>query len=173
MAFSSPSLALRAPFRQQQHKQQPQQLSSSFTSSSSSSLLHLGKQVGEFENNGPFAWLRPYLMAMGLKEGRIVKYGGLFVDRDDAENNDENDESKAARLSAAKEAAAVQKMNIGVEERQRRQEAGRVLGVLTVVYAVVACFIDEGDLQGRFVRLGVWFPLFFANGFTLSAETGL
>ena len=61
------------------------------------------------------------------------------------------DEAAALRRDAADKL-----MNIGLEERERRGEAGKIFYVLTSIYAVYASLVlDDGGVGGHIARLAV------------------
>jgi hypothetical protein len=78
------------------------------------------------------------------------------------------------RMMAATAAAASELVNIGPEERLRRDRAGTVMGYLTVLMAAYgAVVLDTGDLAGHVARfILVLVPLFLAIGYKRSAANG-
>mmetsp|Transcript_19670 Transcript_19670/g.36715 ORF Transcript_19670/g.36715 Transcript_19670/m.36715 type:complete len:197 (-) Transcript_19670:49-639(-) len=126
---------------------------------------------GEFVNNGPNAWLSPYLDLFGMSEGKKLVYALPLPFDDDNSNDSKVNDAEAARL---REEAAKNLINIGTEERERRAQASKVAGVVTAVYATWAALIaDTGGLEGHIFRFLTIFPLFFTLGYKLSAEQGL
>lgn len=121
----------------------------------------------EFVNDGLFAWMKPYLDLFGFVEGNTVYYGpGVAVDSSTFPSIQEQE-----RL---RKEAEENMMNIGVDERERRRQAGEIAYKLVVVYAILSSvFLDDGSIGGHFARFAIALPLFFANGYIKSAETGL
>jgi len=134
-----------------------------------STLMDDGKafEAKPFENNTLFSWLVPYLTLFGMKEGNTM-YGVLpvAVDEDQRVGTEE-----AARRRAQ---AAVEFVNIGMEERERRDKMGDVFAVVTTVYVIWAALIgDDGDLQGHIFKFLSFIPFLFAIGLKLSSKAGL
>lgn len=95
-------------------------------------------------------------------------YGPVPVDLDDSELVPE-EEAQARRQQAAQDL-----VNIGVEERQRRDRASSIVGALSVAYIGWASIVaDDGGVNGHLLRFLSVIPVFFAVGYKLSAETGL
>jgi hypothetical protein len=121
-----------------------------------------------FENDGPLAWLQMYLEMFGLKEGKSIAYGPIPVNIDESKRPS-SDVAKKMRNDAADNL-----QNIGMDERQRRDNAANVMAVVTAVYATwVALFADHGGFDGHVLRFLTVIPLFLAYGYKLSAQTGL
>jgi hypothetical protein len=122
-----------------------------------------------FVNDGPLAWMKPFLIAFGMTEGKSLNYAFPTVLDDKSSTTTDNEQ--AARL---REEAGRNLMNIGLEERQRRGQAAQVSAVLTAVYAIWAALIaDNGGIGGHIIRFGTVLPLFFTFGYKLSQEKGL
>jgi hypothetical protein len=121
-----------------------------------------------FENDGPLAWLQMYLDMFGLKEGKSIAYGPIPVNIDESKRPS-SDVAEKMRKDSAKNL-----QNIGMDERQRRDNAANVMAVVAVVYATWATlFADQGDFGGHVLRFLTVIPLFLAYGYKLSAQTGL
>jgi hypothetical protein len=139
-------------------------------------VLKLAKEEGimdtanvptDFVNEGPLAWMSTFLDLFGMKEGKSLFFA-LPLDVDEDKRASPQD---AKQLKAA---AAVDLVNISSEERARRGKAGSYMWALSSVYVLWASLVaDNGDLLGHVLRLLAAFPVFFALGFQLSAETGL
>jgi len=122
-----------------------------------------------FVNNGPLAWMQQFLDWMGVKPGETIAYGPFTTGPVEESKRTAPEEASQFRQEAAR-----QLQNIGMEERNRRLEASKVMNVLTVVYAVWAALIgDQGDLGGHMLRFATVLPLFLTVGYRLSSETGL
>ena len=122
--------------------------------------------------------MKPYLDFIGIQEGKTLKYGPLAFDLPDGNDDNDDDTSTALVVSPQesqrlRDQAVANLTNIGGQERERRQVVGTFLLKATVVYAVGASLLDQGDLNGQFLRLGVWLPLVLGYGFRLSSELGL
>jgi hypothetical protein len=121
-----------------------------------------------FENDGPLAWLQMYLDMFGLKEGKSIAYGPIPVTIDESKRPS-SDVAEKMRNDAAENL-----QNIGMDERQRRDNAANVMAVVAVVYATwSALFADHGGVGGHVLRFLTVIPLFLAYGYKLSAQTGL
>jgi hypothetical protein len=126
-------------------------------------------QVEDFQNDGPFSWMIPYLGMMGMEDGKVLTYGVLTSEPDTNQQSVSPEEATAAR-----EEAMQQMMNIGVEERRRRDQVGDIMIPLTAAYAVLSALIfDDGGITGHLARFAIVVPLFLARGYKVSAETGL
>jgi hypothetical protein len=117
--------------------------------------------------------------ALGIREGRSLYYGPIGVGGLPAapaargEDGAARGPSAAAAAKARRRAAAAELVNIGPEERLRRDRAGNVMAYATVAYAAYsAVFGDSGDLTGHLLRFLVAVPLFFAVGYKQSASEG-
>lgn len=120
----------------------------------------------EFVNDGGFAWMAPYLTAMGIEPGKTVKYGPIAFDAYVTVSADESDKRKAQ--------ATLELVNIGPDERQRRSQASRVMYFVAVLYTLWATFLgDNGEFGGHVLRFLTVIPFFFAYGYQKSAETAL
>jgi hypothetical protein len=125
-------------------------------------------EKGAFVNDGPLAGLSPYLDKLGLKEGKSVFMGALAIDVDESKRNSE-EEASALRQKSAQDLT-----NIGMDERERRDKAGNVMWAVSAVYVAWASLIaDDGGLSGHFLRFLSVIPLFLADGYKVSAKTGL
>jgi hypothetical protein len=127
------------------------------------------KDQQTFVNNGPGQWLSPFLDVFGMKEGKSLMYAiPMDVDKE-AANKVSPEESARLQKDATKNL-----YNIGIAERERRNQASKVTAVISVVYVVWASLIaDDGGIGGHVLRFLSILPLFFTFGFKLSAETGL
>ncbi|KAG7362900.1 hypothetical protein IV203_026260 [Nitzschia inconspicua] len=123
------------------------------------------QETTDFVNDGPMAWMKPYLDLFGMTEGNTLNYALPS----EAKINTTDEQAAQLRKEAARTLT-----NIGREERQRRGQAANVFAILTAVYAVWAALVaDNGGLEGHLVRFGTVLPLFFTFGYKLSEETGL
>lgn len=125
------------------------------------------KPKNKFRNDGLFSWMQPYLDLFGFTEGNTVYYGpGIKVDESKFPSQDEQE-----RL---REKAKEDMMNIGTEERERRRVGGDIATKVVIAYSLVSSiFLDDGSLGGHLARFAIVMPLFFAYGYTKSADTGL
>ena len=118
-----------------------------------------------FENQGLFWWMTNFLFLH--EDGKSMAYG-MPVDANNSQK------ASPGQVAQQKQEFADNLMNIGMEERERRRNAGKVFTILTGVYVVWASLIaDQGDLQGHILRFLSFLPLFFASGYQKSAEAGL
>lgn len=121
----------------------------------------------EFVNDGPLSWMTTYLDAMGIQEGRAIYYGPIPGEVDETKRPSES-ESVALRQQATQEL-----MNINKDERQRRNQAGQVMTVLSIAYIAWAALVaDDGGFTGHILRFLSVIPLFLAVGYKRSAATG-
>jgi hypothetical protein len=126
------------------------------------------RQPSEFVNDGPMAWMNPYLDLFGVKEGKSIAFGPIPIDIDESKRP-----SPAIAAELRKEAAKIFQ-NIGMDERERRAKAGDIFAIATVAFTVwAALFADNGQLAGHVLRFLSVIPLFLTVGYKLSAETGL
>jgi hypothetical protein len=124
-------------------------------------------QDEEFVNDGPMAWMEPYLQRMGIEEGKAIAYGPIAVDVDEA-NRPPPQVAELLRNEAAQNL-----VNINVQERQRRDVAGTLAWYATVSYATWAAVLaDDGGWGGHVLRFVTVIPLFLAVGYKRSAKTG-
>lgn len=121
-----------------------------------------------FENGGLFSWMIPYLSMLGVEEGKRVLYGPIAVPVDPFTIPDE------AEVTRRRKQAAIDLVNIGMEERNRRLMVGNAFTIISAIYVAWAALIaDDGSLSGHILRFASAFPILFAVGFKLSAETGM
>jgi hypothetical protein len=126
------------------------------------------EQQGEFDNNGPLAWMQTYLDLLGVKEGKSVFFGPIPVNVDESKRTT-HDEATKRRETAARDLT-----NINMDERQRRDQAGSIMWVVSALYIAWASLIaDDGGLSGHLLRFLSVVPTFLAVGYKLSAKTGL
>jgi hypothetical protein len=124
-------------------------------------------QDEEFVNDGPMAWMEPYLQRMGIEEGKAIAYGPIAVDVDEASRPP----PQVAEL--LRNEAARNLVNINAQERQRRDVAGTLAWYATVSYATWAALLaDDGGVGGHVLRFLTVIPLFLAVGYKRSAQTG-
>mmetsp|Transcript_5365 Transcript_5365/g.7017 ORF Transcript_5365/g.7017 Transcript_5365/m.7017 type:complete len:194 (-) Transcript_5365:270-851(-) len=151
------------------------------SSSETESAMEIGagvgvanKETGEstsldsmhFVNDGPFSWMGRYLDLFGMTEGKKL-YGAIPLEARAAEV----DANEVAKRRAQ---AAVDMMNIDIDERERRNNIGNVLAAATSVYVLwAALYADDGGLEGHLLRFLTFIPLGFAAGFKISAKAGL
>jgi hypothetical protein len=125
------------------------------------------QQDEEFVNDGPMAWMEPYLQGMGIQEGRAIAYGPITIKVDEASRPP----PQVAEL--LRNEAARNLVNINAQERQRRDAVGTLAWYATVSYATWASLVaDDGGLGGHVLRLLTVIPLFLAVGYKRSAQTG-
>jgi hypothetical protein len=130
------------------------------------------KSTTPFENTGAFAWMKPYLQAMGFTQGKTL-YGALplpagFLDKPSSPS------SSTAASSSNQQYEINDLQNIGIDERARRDQVGDVMLAASVLYGTWASlWADHGGSMGHVLRGGLALPLFFAVGFKLSAKEGL
>lgn len=127
-----------------------------------------------FENDGPFAWLLPYMDAIGFKQGNSVQ-GGIPSNSDNSKKQGGGGGGLSEAEGASRRQQASEDLqNIGPEERERRDRNGDVMIAVSVAYATWAGLIaDDGGLTGHLLRALLALPLFLAVGLKLSAQTGL
>merc|ERR1712154_86868 len=118
-----------------------------------------------FTNDGLFAWMQPYLDLFGFVEGNTVYYGpGVAVDESQFPSKEEQQKLQ--------EEAEQNMMNIGIEERERRRQAGDIAYKVVFAYAILSSiFLDDGTISGNLARLAIAMPLFFAAGYSKSADS--
>jgi hypothetical protein len=122
----------------------------------------------KFRNDGPFSWMQTYLEDMGVKEGKTVYYGPMAVDVDPTKRVSKEE------INRLRKQAAQDLINIGPEERQRRNQAGNVMAAFTALYIIWASLIaDDGGAGGHILRFLAFFPAFLAVGYKVSAQQGL
>jgi len=111
--------------------------------------------------------MQPVLPLIGFQEGKTTFYGpAVQVKESDYPSEEEQD---ARRIKAKEEMT-----NIGQDERDRRRYAGEIAYKVTIAYALLSSlFLDDGSFSGHLVRFAVVLPLFFAAGYTKSADSGL
>uniref|UniRef100_A0A7S1BAT7 Uncharacterized protein n=1 Tax=Corethron hystrix TaxID=216773 RepID=A0A7S1BAT7_9STRA len=119
-----------------------------------------------FFNDGPFAWMAPFMEIGGITEGKRVVWGVLSADA----AGDVSDDA-AVRL---RDEAAADMVNIDGEERARRATAaGYILGAAFLYAVISAIFWDDGGVAGHVSRFGV-LPLYvLGQGYRASAQEGL
>ncbi len=102
-----------------------------------------------FVNDGLFAWMQPYLDLFGFVEGNTVYYGpGVAADPSKAPSTEDQERLRADAIESM--------TNIGADERERRREGGEIASRAAIAYALVSSiFLDDGSLEGHFVRLGL------------------
>lgn len=132
------------------------------TAESSSKVPQTQKEL--FANDGPFSWMTPFLFA--YQDGKSLA-AGIPVEKSSQSSSAEN-------TTKDRQGNAEKLMNIGMEERERRRNAGDVFLVITSVYVLWASLIaDHGDFAGHILRFMTVLPLFFTVGFKKSADSGL
>lgn len=118
-----------------------------------------------FKNEGPFSFMTNFLFLH--EDGKSMAYA-IPMDADP------NQKASPEEVAQQKKDYSANLMNIGLEERDRRRNAGDLFTILTGVYIVWASLIaDQGEFQGHVLRFLSFLPLFFASGFQLSADEGL
>jgi hypothetical protein len=121
-----------------------------------------------FVNNGPFAPLAPILELGGITPGKAITNGVFAVPVDESKKVSEEVATKL-RVQASQDL-----VNIGAEERTRRDVLGTYIGLLAGAYLVWASlFADDGGISGHLLRLLAILPVFIAGGYKASARTGL
>ncbi len=133
----------------------------------SSHRLQLNAVGKEFENDGLFFFMQPFLSVIGFREGRSTFYGPTIEVK---ASDYPSDEEQAARREEAKATMT----NINQDERDRRRYGGGIAYKIAIAYALVSSlFLDDGSLSGSLARFGIVLPLFFGVGYTMSADKGL
>lgn len=127
-------------------------------------------------NDGPFAWLAPYLDIFGIKKGRdlgdyssrLLAGGAALPSK--VVTSDDADVTSALRIRSDEDLT-----NISLDERERRARLAEVCLGITVAYAFVSSvFLDDGySFSGHLSRFAILLPLFSWRGLVLSAESGL
>ncbi|GAX28474.1 hypothetical protein FisN_38Hh033 [Fistulifera solaris] len=129
-------------------------------------LPPVNETSGEFVNDGSFAWMAPYLTAIGIEPGKTIKYGPIAFDAYVTVSAEEAEQRKAQ--------ATLELVNIGPDERERRSQASRVMYFVAVLYTLWATFLgDDGSFAGHVFRFLTVIPFFLAYGYQRSAETAL
>ena len=127
------------------------------------------KDNGQFVNDGMLAGLQPFLKLFGFEDGKQMilavptskKEGDAPLVTDDV-------------ASERRRKAALDLINIGPDERERRAKAGKIFLYISAFYAfVTAVVLDEGDINGHILRFSVILPFFFGYAFKQSAKFGL
>jgi hypothetical protein len=121
----------------------------------------------DFENDGLFGWMQPFLKQFGIEEGKSLNYGLISKGVDPSKRV--SGEEAAKRRQAAQQ----QMVNIGPEERSRRDKAGNYVLLASAIYAAFACLTDNGGLEGHFARFLTVIPFWLGYSFKLSAKEGL
>lgn len=133
----------------------------------SSSKIQLNAVQKEFENDGMFFFMQPFLPLLGFKEGRTTFFGPT-VEVEESEYPSE-EEQLARRKRATEEMT-----NIGQDERDRRRLGGEIAFKVAIAYAIASSiFLDDGSFNGHLARFAVILPAFFASGYEKSADRGL
>lgn len=134
--------------------------------SSASSSTRTSSDI--FVNDGPLAGFPAALELIGLTEGKSIAFGMFSKEVDHGQVVSE-DEAIKRRANAAAEL-----VNIDMEERYRRKQAGDILTVVAAVYILWATLIaDDGGLLGHLIRAVSFFPVFFAYAYKQSAKLGV
>lgn len=104
----------------------------------------------KFVNDGFFSWMQPFLNNFGYVEGKSVYLGGpgSIVEKSNFPSTEEQERlRKEARENM---------MNIGVEERERRRDAGQVAYKVVIGYAILSSlFLDDGSVGGHLARFAI------------------
>ena len=124
--------------------------------------------LGDFKNDGPFAFMTEALDMIGVKEGKAIIYGPIAIDVDESKRVTDEESFQLRKV------AAENLQNINKDERERRANASKIAAVVTAVYASAATLLwDHGGFEGHFLRFLTVIPMFLAFGYSKSAETGL
>jgi hypothetical protein len=119
-----------------------------------------------FVNAGMFGFMAPFLELGGMKPGNKIVYGVLTTKVDTQMTIGDRREQERV--------AAKTLVNIGDQERARRDKVGTVVLTICGIYALWAALIaDDGGLYGHFVRFMVLPTFGLGYGYKLSAQTGL
>lgn len=124
------------------------------------------------ENDGPFAWMAPYVDLFGYRQGKSL-VGAIPTD---IKASPDYDTLKLTQEQISERRAAAERdlTNISPEERERRAEVAQVALKVCGAYAIFSSLIlDGGDAGGHFARFLVLLPLFAWRGYDLSAKSGL
>jgi hypothetical protein len=124
--------------------------------------------LASYQNDGPFAFMQSALELGGLtSEGKSIYYGVFTKDSDPRVNSPE----EAERL---RQRAAERLTNIDDAERNRRDQAGNAMTILSAIYVLWASLIaDDGGVGGHILRMVAALPIFLAVGYKKSAKEGL
>jgi hypothetical protein len=137
------------------------------TSHAVSRSFRLNAVEKEFKNDGLFFFMEPALSLLGFKEGRTTYFGPTI-------DVDEKDFPSEEEQQARREKAEEEMFNIGQDERDRRRRGGEIAYKVAAAYAIASSlFLDDGSFEGHLARFGIVLPLFFAFGYTESADRGL
>ena len=123
-------------------------------------------------NDGPFAWMVPYLALFGFRNGKSL-VGAIPTD---PQASPDYDTLKLTQKEISERSAAAERdlTNISPEERERRAEVAQVALKVCSAYAIFSSLIlDNGNISGHFARFLVILPLFVYRGYDLSAKSGL
>ena len=135
------------------------------TSTATENLPDIKANKEMFDNDGLFSWMQSFFLFH--EDGKSMKY---FVPVD----ADSTSRKTPEQVAAQKREFSKDLMNIGMEERERRRNAGDIFTVVTAAYVCwAALVVDQGDLLGHILRFLSVLPLFFAVGLKESADRGL
>jgi len=124
------------------------------------------KESSNFENDGIFRGMAPFLKLGGISTGKKIIYGVLTADVDKQLTREE--------MRKQEREASEKMVNIGDQERARRDKIGTIILALSGIYALWAALVaDDGGLYGHFIRFMVLPSFGLGYGYKLSAQTGL
>ena len=104
----------------------------------------------KFVNDGFFSWMQPFLNNFGYVEGKSVYLGGpgSIVEKSNFPSTEEQE--------ILRNEARENMMNIGMEERERRRDAGQVAYKVVIGYAIFSSlFLDDGSIGGHLARFTI------------------
>lgn len=130
------------------------------------------KLANGLTNNGPFAWMAPYVDLFGYRPGKALVGA---IPQDPTASPDYNTLTLTPSEISERRAAAEQDLtNISPEERERRAGAAEVALKACGAYAIFSSLIlDHDDIAGHLARFLIILPLFAWRGLDLSAKSGL
>jgi len=150
------------------HQIQSLKTTSFLLSSPSNDVSSTSDTTNDFQNDGLFSWMIPFLGTFGFTEGKSSVYAIPMSLPADTIIPSEKE------IAKRQSEAAENMFNIGPQERERRSEASKIAFAVTIGYAILSSLkLDQGDIMGHLVRFGIIIPGFIAVGLRKSAELGL
>jgi len=122
-----------------------------------------------FVNDGMLSGLQSFLKLFGFEEGKQM----ILAVPTPKKEGEAPLVSEDIAMERRKQ-AAIDLINIGPEERERRDKAGTICLYTSAIYAfLTAVILDQGDINGHIVRFTIILPFFFGYAFKQSAKFGL